>query len=210
MAELPLSAQSPQTRACPYCGEQILKTAIKCKHCLEFLDGSNRQAPSSTPKKSALPGENVIWKGAPSYLYYLGHFFAGAGLLAMVGLGLILTEANSASPNVMFVFLGLLGISLIFIGVALINRNTKTYTLTNKSVISKVGIIARQVHEVGVKDIRSINVNQSILERIFSIGTVEIGSAGTAGIEVQFTGVKHPLHVRDLIRNQKNEAEGND
>ena len=30
--------QPQQTKACPFCGEQILAIAIKCKHCGEFLD----------------------------------------------------------------------------------------------------------------------------------------------------------------------------
>ncbi len=28
----------PMTKICPYCGEKILKNAIKCKHCREYLD----------------------------------------------------------------------------------------------------------------------------------------------------------------------------
>lgn len=42
-APAPPSPPARQTRACPFCGEQILKTAVKCKHCGEFLDGRARQ-----------------------------------------------------------------------------------------------------------------------------------------------------------------------
>ncbi len=31
-----------QTKDCPYCGEQILSTAQKCKFCKEFLNGGVR------------------------------------------------------------------------------------------------------------------------------------------------------------------------
>jgi TM2 domain-containing membrane protein YozV len=32
----------PDTKDCPYCGEQILAVARKCKHCSEFLDETIR------------------------------------------------------------------------------------------------------------------------------------------------------------------------
>ena len=35
------------TKACPYCGEEILAVAKKCKHCGEFLEGNETQTHSS-------------------------------------------------------------------------------------------------------------------------------------------------------------------
>ena len=36
----PPNASAPPTRSCPYCGEQILALAQKCKHCGEWLSGT--------------------------------------------------------------------------------------------------------------------------------------------------------------------------
>lgn len=37
------------TKKCPYCNEEILVDAVKCKHCGEFLDGQKKT--SEKPKE---------------------------------------------------------------------------------------------------------------------------------------------------------------
>jgi membrane protein YdbS with pleckstrin-like domain len=169
-----------QTKACPFCGEEILASARKCKHCGEFLDGSPRPVPSVPQKKSAGPEKN-IWEGHPSGLYYLGHWILGILLFPL---------------------------GLITIPYAILDQRTRVFTHTTRKVIAKVGIISRKTHEVAIRDIRSINMNQSILERLFGLGTVQIGSAGTGGVEVEFKGIKNPARVRDQIRKTKDEIDG--
>lgn len=39
-----------KTKACPFCWEEILETAVKCKHCGEFLDW-NKSVKEAEPKK---------------------------------------------------------------------------------------------------------------------------------------------------------------
>jgi ribosomal protein L37AE/L43A len=40
---------------CPFCGEDILKTAVKCKHCGEFLSGNGSQTAAVEPVPPVKP-----------------------------------------------------------------------------------------------------------------------------------------------------------
>jgi hypothetical protein len=42
----------PETKACPYCGEAILKAAKKCRHCKEILSPALRSARERASKGS--------------------------------------------------------------------------------------------------------------------------------------------------------------
>jgi membrane protein YdbS with pleckstrin-like domain/DNA-directed RNA polymerase subunit RPC12/RpoP len=166
---------------CLFCGEPILASAVKCKHCSEYQDGRTKEAPKK-PKAKMLP-EVDLWQGHPSYLKYFLHFVFGIILLPLLGTG------------------------LLFIIYALLDRNTRVYTLTSKRAMAKVGIISRTVHEVAIRDVKNINVKQGIIDRIFNLGTVEISSAGSSGIEVTFYGIKNPMPIRDKVRREKDELD---
>lgn len=181
-SRMPVFTDKPKTKACPFCAEEIAIAARKCKHCGEFLDETPPMpiSKTDTPRKTPSP-ERTIWEGHPSSLYYLGHWILGVLLLPLFGLGLILIVN------------------------AILDRHTKLFILTNKRVMSKAGIISRTTCEVTLADVRNINMRQSLSELLFGLGTVQIGSAGTAGIEVQFSGIANPARIRDQIRQLKDQ-----
>lgn len=51
----PTEPPAPQTKACDFCGETILATAKKCKHCGEILDLALRASQTPTPQFVAQP-----------------------------------------------------------------------------------------------------------------------------------------------------------
>lgn len=51
-----------------------------------------------------------------------------------------------------------------------------------------------------MRDLRNINVKQTLWQRLMGVGDVEFSSAGGSGIEVSFRGVNDPLQVKSLAQ----------
>jgi len=84
--------------------------------------------------------------------------------------------------------------------------NTKmcaTYTITKRRCTAEMGFISREIREVEIRHIRNINVRQTIMQRLFGLGDVDIATSGQSGVEVEFVAVHDPLHVRRLIMGTK-------
>ncbi len=75
-----------------------------------------------------------------------------------------------------------------------IMTKTDEFAITNKRVIMKTGLISRDVFEMTVGHIESINVDQSIMGRIFGYGTVTI--VGSGGTRESFEDIADPIRFR--------------
>jgi len=76
----------------------------------------------------------------------------------------------------------------------LIDKWTDEFGITNKRVIIKTGLISRKTVELNLSKIESVNVNQSILGRIFGYGNLQI--VGTGGTKEIFANIQSPLTFR--------------
>lgn len=76
----------------------------------------------------------------------------------------------------------------------LIMTRTDEFVITNKRVIMKTGLVSRKVFEMTLPHIESVNVDQSILGRIFNFGSVVI--VGSGGTRERFDGIANPVGFR--------------
>jgi uncharacterized membrane protein YdbT with pleckstrin-like domain len=92
--------------------------------------------------------------------------------------------------------------SLILIGIpwliaAILQKKTTEMAVTNKRVIIKTGIISRRTIEMNLSKIENIEVNQSLIGRIFGYGIITI--VGTGGTHEPFNTVSQPLDFRKAV-----------
>lgn len=95
------------------------------------------------------------------------------------------------------VFISWRALFTLFIAPA-IERWTSEFAITNKRVIIKVGLVSRRTVEMNLSKVESVNVDQSILGRVFGYGTISV--IGTGGTRESFTNIAAPLLFRKAFQ----------
>ncbi len=72
-------------------------------------------------------------------------------------------------------------------------------TITNKRTVRHEGIIRRHSTEVLHDHVRSVDIDQNFVQRIFRVGYIGIDSAGQDGIEIEIRDIPGPYEIKRLI-----------
>lgn len=144
-------------------------------------------APMSGLNLSA--GEQVIFQGHPSWRAILGFYLKG--LLVAVVLGVIAKLVGSTG----LVFAVVLVVLALTVLIGFVKRVATTYTITNRRLNIKRGIVSREVQETRLERVQNVNYNQSVYQRLMQIGDVDFDTAATDDYDFVFYGVADPADV---------------
>jgi len=138
-----------------------------------------------------LPGEQVTYRTTIHWSIYIRSVIA-----VLLGVSCWILGYHAAALRVagaVFVAAGAaLGLA------ALVHRRTSEFAVTNKRIIMKVGIVRRRTIEMLLRQVEALEVNQSILGRIFGYGTLLI--IGTGGTREPFDRIQAPLEFRRAVQ----------
>ncbi|HEV7615522.1 MAG TPA: PH domain-containing protein [Solirubrobacterales bacterium] len=135
-------------------------------------------------------GEQVIFQGHPSWRAILGFYLKGIAIAAVIGVIAKLIGASSAT-----VFLVVLVLIALAVLVGFVKRVATTYTITNRRLNIKRGIISREIQETRLERVQNVNYRQSVFQRVMQIGDVDFDTAATDDYNFVFVGVANPAEV---------------
>jgi len=135
-------------------------------------------------------GEQVIFEGHPSWRAILGFYLKGIAIAAIVGVIAKLVGASSAT-----VFLIVLVIVALTVLVGFVKRVATTYTITDRRLNIKRGIVSREIQETRLERVQNVNYRQSVYQRMMQIGDVDFDTAATDDYNFVFAGVADPGEV---------------
>jgi len=204
---------------CPHCQESIhvsddvLGTVVDCPVC----DSPFKvDVPTADPARSSELGpdtpvvdrpereEGHLIVSHPSMLRAHPLKFFGYSALMILGIAAIVMGTwnyhilsqtfQIVAGSVLFVIGG--GMMLVWF----LQTRYTTLTVTSKRTILRTGIIAKNTTEVQHDDVRNLQVEQNMYERLVHVGDIAVSSSGQDDLEINVDGIPEPAHVAETIR----------
>jgi uncharacterized membrane protein YdbT with pleckstrin-like domain len=140
-------------------------------------------------------GETVLFEERPSWRSILGFYIVGILVSAAIGAVVALIDKTGTGIVVCVVLVGL----VVLIGY--LRRLSTRYVISDERLWIKHGLLARRTQETRLARVQNVNTEQSVLERMLRVGTVDFDTAGTDAPEADFSfrGVDDPAKVAQTV-----------
>lgn len=129
----------------------------------------------------------MIFQGHPSWRAILGFYLKGILIAAIIGVIAKLFDAGSGT-----VFLIVLVIVALTVLIGFVKRVATTYTITDRRLNIKRGIVSREIQETRLERVQNVNYRQSVYQRLMQIGDVDFDTAAGDDYNFVFYGVADP------------------
>ena len=123
----------------------------------------------------------------------------GLAVLVLLILGLLAGEWGLAAA----IAAALVVLTLV---IGYLRRVSTKYLITNQRLRISRGIVRRHVQETRLGRVQNVNYQQSVLDRVLGVGTVDFDTAGTDDSEFRFEWVDGPETVVRAVDHAIEEA----
>jgi uncharacterized membrane protein YdbT with pleckstrin-like domain len=153
-------------------------------------------------------GEQIIFEGHPSWRAILSFYLQGLlGVFAIAAIAAIVTAIGDGVSWGLVSGIAVAGlIALVLAG--FVKRIATVYTITNQRLRIKRGILSKKVQQTRIDRVQNVNTQQSVIDRLLRVGTVDFDTAGTDDSDFTFRGVSSPARVVEAVDRAQHAAAG--
>jgi len=146
------------------------------------------------------PGEQVTFEGHPSWRSIIGFYLKGLLTVLLVAfvVGVITNIVDDETNAGLVALVAVIGVALVVLA-GFIKRIFTSYTITNRRLHIRRGIIAREIQETRLERVQNVNYNQSLLQRLLQVGDVDFDTAAGDDYNFVFVGVADPDEVVERV-----------
>jgi uncharacterized membrane protein YdbT with pleckstrin-like domain len=144
------------------------------------------------------PGEEVFFHGHPSWRSILDFYFKGLVLAVLAGaVAGVVTAIAAGHVQAGWIVAAVLVVFVSLLIAGLLTRIRTTYSITSRRLTIQSGLLSRDLHETRLERVQNVNCQQSMLERVLQVGTVDFDTAAGGNFDFSFRGVADP---REIVR----------
>jgi len=155
-------------------------------------------------EKNLAPGESIVLRARYHWIIYRAAFTL---IFLSVLLGAASIYASRTSPDSGVARpVGILALAFVVVGALAwllrwVRAEADEFVVTNRRVIRKVGLFAREIEQAPLEKIQDITVDQGMVGRLLDCGTVTIETASERG-SMTFPRIAGPEAFRNALWGQ--------
>jgi membrane protein YdbS with pleckstrin-like domain len=153
-------------------------------------------------EKNLAPGETILHRARYHWIFYRVPLLL---FLLAVLLGIASFYATQKAPGegvarpVGFLALGFAALAAVLFLARRIRASADEFVVTNRRVMRKTGLVAREIEQVPVEKIQDVTVEQGVLGRLLGYGTVLVETASERMGMLAFPDIARPEAFRNAL-----------
>ena len=116
-------------------------------------------------------------------------------------------KLNEIIPNfTLYVYLGVFIVFTIVIVLFLIGFSKRKYTLREKDISYKSGVLVKKITTVPFSRVQHVEVDEGPISRLFHLASISVYTAGDSSDDLEIKGIKktEALQIKEFISQQIN------
>jgi len=165
-----------------------------------------RRANSADATGPHVSAETDLWSGRTHWRHYAGRIalWVFGNLLTAILVGMLTSRVEGVTwVGGVWIVLGLVVVSgLVVLGRVVLRVLGTYFRLTTQRLFIERGILSRTIDQTELIRVDDVRMHQSLLNRMFDVGTVMLLTTDTTDRSVTIEGVKNPKEVAEAVRQQ--------